>query len=282
MDNSFDICMNYKDKDNRFHVIKSANKGVSNARNLGISLAKGEYIQFVDSDDTIYSNMTQRLLETSELSGSDIVICNFYYFDEETKRKRILFPFENTQMEYAEFILHFCRLIYTTCAIEACWNKLYKRSILEQSNAMFDQNISYGEDLLFNLKLYPFCKRISMIEDPLYNYFVRKNSPISLSQKYRDSLLIKEIHLLTCLKEFIENNGIERDKYYEKYVEEHILDGINEFCHPNCKLTVNQIKSELKFFFDSTVAVSVSKNTSSKLKNHSNKIMHYIKNKCGS
>lgn len=252
-DESINICTDYENKDIRFKVISSANKGVSNARNVGILAAKGEYLQFVDSDDTISCNMSKILIENALLSKSDVIISNFYYIDNMVKTKQVLNDFESIQYDTDSFRKNFCKLLHETCAIEACWNKLYKMDTVKKCNAEFDVNINYGEDLLFNLSLYKSYNKISFIGKPLYNYYVRKKDRISLSQKYRSNLLIKEMHLLECIKRFLIDMEIEYNIYFYNYIEEHIVEGLNEYKNQQCNIDINQINSQLEYFFDSSL-----------------------------
>ena len=75
-DQSTDICKQYAKKDDRVKYIRQENAGVSAARNKGISIASGDYIGFVDSDDEICPDMYETLLREAEKYGTDIVICD--------------------------------------------------------------------------------------------------------------------------------------------------------------------------------------------------------------
>ena len=77
MDDSLKICKNYAAIDKRIRILDIPNGGVSNARNSGLKEATGEYIQFVDADDTIDLNMTERMCELMEAYHSDLTICGF-------------------------------------------------------------------------------------------------------------------------------------------------------------------------------------------------------------
>ena len=74
-DGSLRICRNYEQLDQRIRIINIDNHGVSHARNKGIQEATGDYIQFVDSDDTISTHMTERLVDTLISYDTDMVIC---------------------------------------------------------------------------------------------------------------------------------------------------------------------------------------------------------------
>ena len=77
-DGSGAICDEYAEKDSRFRVVHQENKGSSAARNEGLSLSKGIYLSFIDSDDWVENNYLERLLEIAEFNNSDMVICAFY------------------------------------------------------------------------------------------------------------------------------------------------------------------------------------------------------------
>lgn len=81
-DDSGTICEEYAARDSRFRVYHKENGGVSSARNLGIQLAQGTYIAFVDSDDLIMSDYLEVLLRSMEENNADIVCCNYTVIDE--------------------------------------------------------------------------------------------------------------------------------------------------------------------------------------------------------
>ena len=76
------ICKEYSLRDNRILVIHKKNGGLSEARNVGLSYAKGNYILFVDGDDYIEKNMIEKLYNTILSNDSDMALCNFFYVDE--------------------------------------------------------------------------------------------------------------------------------------------------------------------------------------------------------
>ena len=80
-DNCPNICDAYKKKDSRIQVIHKKNGGLSDARNAGIEIAKGEYICFIDSDDVIHPSFLQILYEDLIETGSDMSICHYEKVD---------------------------------------------------------------------------------------------------------------------------------------------------------------------------------------------------------
>ena len=73
-DHSLPVCEEFRAKDSRIVLVDKENSGVSDTRNLGLKLAGGEYVQFVDSDDYIAPVYTARLVEAAEKTGADLVI----------------------------------------------------------------------------------------------------------------------------------------------------------------------------------------------------------------
>ena len=71
-----EICDKYAEKDSRVKVIHKENGGLSDARNAGIDIAKGDYLLFVDSDDWITSNICEVLIKNANDNLSDIIACN--------------------------------------------------------------------------------------------------------------------------------------------------------------------------------------------------------------
>ena len=77
-DNSGKICNKYAEEDIRVRVIHKENSGVSDTRNQGIAMAKGEYLQFIDSDDWITQDATARFVRMAQEYPCDMVIADFY------------------------------------------------------------------------------------------------------------------------------------------------------------------------------------------------------------
>ena len=76
-DHSLPVCEEFRAKDSRIVLVDKENSGVSDTRNLGLKLAGGEYVQFVDSDDYIDPGFTQHLVEAAETHHADLVIAPY-------------------------------------------------------------------------------------------------------------------------------------------------------------------------------------------------------------
>ena len=194
-DRSLDICHNLAKQDNRIRVYSHQNHGVSYTRNKGIDLAKGEYIQFIDSDDYIDEKMCQTLVNTIEKSNSDLIVCGIeeIYLD----HLHTVVPDVCGTVSVQKLSNEFPN-IFKNSLLNGPVNKLY---IKERIQSGFPEDMSLGEDLIFNLNYIRNCKSITFIQDCLYFYDIRENS---LNRTYRqDSIEIAEFLYVESLK-FIE------------------------------------------------------------------------------
>ena len=99
------ICDNYAKLDNRIVVLHKQNGGLSDARNAGLDVARGEYIGFVDSDDFIANNMYEKLLSGLLAEDADMAVCNFSYVDENYRfldKRNLSMPVVNERLDLNE------------------------------------------------------------------------------------------------------------------------------------------------------------------------------------
>ena len=125
-DRSLDICNDLAQKDRRIQVIHKQNSGPSESRNMGLDIAKGEYIAFVDSDDCMHPRMLEILLNALIDTGSDIAMCDFQYADNQHVK---LQERENSDIKIYKEDEMFELLWRENVKIVVQWNKLYKKKI---------------------------------------------------------------------------------------------------------------------------------------------------------
>ena len=189
-DNSGAICDEYAAKDSRVRVFHKENGGASSARNLGLDNAKGEWITFVDSDDTLQQNALCVLCK-SLTSSVDAVIAN-------TNFNEII-----SGEEWTRLLLD-CK---TRCEL---WSGLYKRGFLLDKKIEIPYSIVIGEDFLTNLQYAVRCKKVRFITDNIYNY--TQGESTSLVNSYKLSLE-REKELLQCIDVIL--SGRETEFAYE-------------------------------------------------------------------
>jgi Glycosyltransferases involved in cell wall biogenesis len=178
-DDSLKICENFAERTPNVQVISQENKGVSAARNLGIKRADGDYIIFVDSDDYVDSGMCSCLLQAMQKHGSDIVISGISYFCNENQIAAQSLPCNEMSENIETFHLTFNNL-FEKGLINSPVNKIYKKSLITK---LFNEQISLGEDLLFNLDYLENCKKLTSLPKSFYNYRISQKN--TLSSQYR-------------------------------------------------------------------------------------------------
>lgn len=183
-DGSTDMTIEILEKtyhDDRIRLVRKEKGGVSSARNAGISLAKGEWITFVDSDDylldgffeDIYHNLAENNYEILVYGGYSInegeeelkEVPLFWYNQEYGQEKKIV---KNGK----EFLRDFCLLSGNSwgCA------KVFKSSMIKKNHIYFDENIDYGEDMLFDIQAYFVSLSVMTSPKKFYIYNVRNTA----------------------------------------------------------------------------------------------------------
>ena len=177
-DSCKDICNEYKKRDSRIVVVNKKNEGVSSARNLGLDLAKGEYIGFIDPDDFINKDMYKILFDTIQANNSDMVICDYYKVNEDdiNKFRNLKCNCENIKIKNLNNLESIDNLFLTGEKFIFAWNKLYKRDLF--SDLRYEQGRRYEDEYLAHRILYK-CKKVSVIEVKMYYYVQRKGSIVN-------------------------------------------------------------------------------------------------------
>lgn len=174
-DNTKKICEAFEQVDSRFRIISQTNGGLSEARNTGIKYANANFIAFVDADDYVHETCYEKLYKTMKEENADVVICDFIKVWEDQrlnslKSKRCYF---NKSLLKGNTLTNF--LIRHDESFVVAWNKLYKLEIVKHHNISFT-NKAFFEDVGFMVQYLMFAKKISYLNEPLYNYVQRDGS----------------------------------------------------------------------------------------------------------
>jgi len=173
-DKSGIICDEFANRDKRIKVIHKNNGGLSDARNIGIKIAGGEFISFVDGDDYLCLTAYEELITEANKSNSDIVIFQYMYDFENAKiQSKMYFSEKECNMSNIQAL----KILFTTNEQGGivAWNKLYRKKIFIENNIEFP----YGklhEDYATTYKTFYYCNKISYYPKALYYYVQREGS----------------------------------------------------------------------------------------------------------
>lgn len=173
------ICDAWAEKDARIKVIHKENGGLSDARNAGIEIATGEYVAFIDSDDSIEPDFIQKLYDAITEYNADVAECAVLYVDESgnTLRERNSAPM--TEMGKIEALR---RLVLEDGVYQTVWNKLYRREVIADIPFAVGK---YHEDEFWTYQVFDRIEKLAVVHDSLYNYLQRGSSIIGVGYNIR-------------------------------------------------------------------------------------------------
>lgn len=181
-DDSSAICDDYVQKEKRIRVIHKENGGLSSARNAGLKEAKGEYVGFVDSDDTINKEMYAKMIEIAEKTEADFVMSDYMRIPANgspyLKTLHIrggLYTKEDIQKDIYPSLIMGSNIDYGPL-LSAC-NCLYRREFLHSNGLCFDEDIRWSEDNLFSVKVGYCAESFYYLKgEGFYNYYQNKGT----------------------------------------------------------------------------------------------------------
>ena len=178
-------------KDKRIKAIYQENSGASSARNTGLSIARGEYITFVDADDTISPNMLSTMIYSVTNANADVAVCN---------------PRNQTPSQQKN--IFFEAISYNYCW--ETWGKLIRYSTIKH---LFNTKVTIGEDLLFYYENYKMNKNFVFIDDNLYYYNLHHGSLM------HSIATAKDLSCLDVLLQIIDDQTLTADLrvFYQAY-----------------------------------------------------------------
>jgi len=183
-DASLSILEQWEKTDSRIISISQENKGVSTARNVGLNIAKGDYITFVDADDMVCDNIYETSISVMLANNLDAYIYAFRTFPNgyiETtgfRVNKVLSPHE---------LFSSNKEIQTRNSLCFNWRFIYKRNVIFENNLFFVKDISIGEDMIYNIDAICHSNRIMVTNDALYMHRL-DNSNSAMTVKYKKHL----------------------------------------------------------------------------------------------
>ncbi|MBY0759325.1 glycosyltransferase family 2 protein [Sellimonas caecigallum] len=223
-DNSLEILQKYSEKDARIKVIHKKNEGVSLARNVGLDVAQGEFLLFVDSDDWIEKCTCEIAIQKILQEEADVIIWPYVRERGNESKKKVIFNhdtiFDQTSIQEK---LH-RRMIgiidqeleqpENADALCTVWGKLYRRSIVEENHLRFYdiRKIGSYEDGLFNLQYFQYANKAIYVNQYFYHY--RRTNAFSITEVYNSDLNRQWESLFKIMADYIADYNLN-----EKYVQ---------------------------------------------------------------
>lgn len=172
-DGSAEICDRLRERDSRVQCVHQPNGGVSSARNRGIELARGDYILFVDADDTVELPSLSRLLRAAgEDASADLFLfgmfIDYYFHGENYRSDCAVFP-EAGRMDRAQWGGR-VKALFNANYLSPVWNKLISRRRLLQSGVRFRPQMFLLEDLEFSARYLAQCDTVVVSDEAIYHY----------------------------------------------------------------------------------------------------------------
>ena len=170
-DNSLEIleCIVKKYPNRHSKIIRfDKNGGISNARNIGLSNATGEYITHCDSDDWVAPEIYEELYTIASEHNADIAACNFINVYEHSSK-----PYNQP---YSTNMEDNIKLLLNGNIFPSLWSSIVKRDLITEHVLKFPIDLNMGEDLLFNVQAYLYANKIVHTSTPLYYYRHSENS----------------------------------------------------------------------------------------------------------
>lgn len=226
-DDSLELCNSYAARDDRITVIDQKNQGANAARNHGLHVAKGEWIYFVDGDDSVDREICARLAAYMDQEYDVILFSNAVCAGDRIKvvkhsEQSILLEREDFAELQLSALNRLGKYRYEMNRIEpACiWNKIYRKSFLREYHIEFVPNFPKLQDISFNLLVYD--KAQKGIYVPIVGYYYRINQE-SVTRRYQNNIINKFEIVNRWFAAFVsEKTDARFEKAYKERVATHI------------------------------------------------------------
>lgn len=196
-------------RDARIRAVETPNGGVSKARNLGMDLAAGEFVIFIDSDDYIHPDMLEKLYESAVEHNADMAVCNAsrVYADGRISAPIIDFHGNKLITPRADHCGYIRKIFSQEESLAGgSWNKLFRLGRLRESGVRYlDRADIYAEDAVFLYQVLPHMRTISVVDQPMYFYYQHE---ASVSHNYKEAFAARCERLITVTVQYYRSLGL--------------------------------------------------------------------------
>lgn len=205
-DNSLNIIKDFSEADDRIKVYSNEkNEGPGFTRNIGLKYAKGEFVAFVDADDWIEEDFSEKLYAHAKYTDSDLVLFNSIQHKDNNEVERVYFPNNSFNENYHDFVFDYKfnkNLVLNSFLV--IWSKFYKRTFIQ--NLKFP-NLSLFEDVSFHVSSVTLAKRITYFPEFLYHYN-RINVFSEQNFKVKSDKVFLLLDIFEDIKDFLFKNNL--------------------------------------------------------------------------
>lgn len=209
LDATLEVCVELAYGRDNVHIHSISHGGVSTARNVGLGKALGDYILFIDSDDSWEKDFLQNIADVLKPEDDLLIVgarIDYYLSDGSFQYSRNEFVNQNNAVQIVqddcvdEFL--------SSYNIAAPWNKVYKRAVIDRNSLAFCETCVYLEDLKFNLDYLQYASEIKVLHKNLYRYRLFSDKSQILKRNFGEAFVNAD-ELYTSAIAFVESRGKE-------------------------------------------------------------------------
>lgn len=247
-DKSIDICREYENRDSRIKVIDKKNEGACIARNTGISIAKGEYLQLVDADDYCELTMLEEQYDLAKATNAEVVMCGLKY-DISLKNGEVLYEeshYKNAVLTGRQEIKEVIVDILNNTLFNYTHNKLYKLSFLKEHHLKFTEWLPIDQDTNFNIDVFKVLTRLTLTTKSYYHYI--KTFEETIVNRYHPKKIDVRTYRYERLTDLFKQFNIyteENQKWLASMYIHQVIDAFEMYFHQKCPLTVKEKKQQI-------------------------------------
>lgn len=259
-DKSYELAEKYLSKCDFKHIlVRQENAGVSAARNIGLSIASGEYVVFVDSDDLLSPYYIKQMYEHLNNNQIEMVICGFHTFKDDMNVSNLPHVLDKTEIMNSLEVMQ--KFLYGAIKISV-WSIMVKKELITSFQLRFAEGYKYSEDIHFVWMLLAHTNKVTYDHTHLYYYRMRTGSAMEKFNEFR----LDGLYLMQDLEGYFKN-------HCERFAAEFLKYGVarwvwgtmwqsacalpySEFKDFCLKLMANEMMKKLSDFPDARVRVS--------------------------
>ena len=251
-DHCSDMCDIYAENDSRIKVIHKENGGLSSARNAGLEITQGEYIGFVDSDDTVHEDMYSKMIQSAEQYSADFVMTDYtrvllngVSYLKTLDIREGLYNKQDIKNNIYPALIMGSNIDYGP--LLSVWHCLYRAIFLKENNIQFNDDVRWSEDNLFSAKVGYCAESFYYLKgEGLYNYYQNEGT---ITTSYRKGAWQVYSRMNEYLKEFFADK---KDYDFSQQLKWHMLYYACVCASQTKQLSAEESYDELRTILNST------------------------------